>query len=66
VRRSYSARQASATLWNNLGVMRTRRGAYADAITAFQKALSINANLAPAKASLDRAEQLLAIERGGA
>lgn len=66
LQKALEARPASATLWNNLGVMRTRRGAYADALTAFQKALSINANFAPAKASLERAEQLLAIERGGA
>ena len=42
---------------------RVRRGAYGEAITAFQKALSINAGLEPAKANLDRAQQLLAIEK---
>ncbi len=45
--------------------MRTRRGAYADSIAAFQKALTINPALAPAKANLERAEQLQAIERAG-
>jgi tetratricopeptide (TPR) repeat protein len=65
LQKAIEARPGSATLWNNLGVMRTRRGAYADAITAFQKALSINATLAPAKANLERAEQLSAIDRAG-
>jgi tetratricopeptide (TPR) repeat protein len=65
LQKAIEARPASATLWNNLGVVRTRRGAYADAITAFQKALSINAGFAPARSNLERAEQLLAIERAG-
>jgi tetratricopeptide (TPR) repeat protein len=65
LQKAIEARPTSATLWNNLGVLRVRRGAYADAITAFQKALSINASLASAKSNLDRAEQLLAIERAG-
>jgi tetratricopeptide (TPR) repeat protein len=66
LQKAIEARPASATLWSNLGVIRVRRAAYADAITAFQKALSINAGFAPAKAGLERAEQLQAIERGGA
>ncbi len=63
LQKGIEARPDSATLWNNLGVTRVRRGAYGDAITAFQKALAINAGLAPAKANLDRAQQLLAIEK---
>jgi tetratricopeptide (TPR) repeat protein len=65
LQRAIETRPASATLWNNLGVLRTRRGAYAEAIAAFQKALSINAGLAPARSNLERAEQLLQIERAG-
>lgn len=65
LQKAIETRPGSATLWNNLGVMRTRRGAYAEAVAAFQKALSINAGLAAAKANLERAEQLLAIERAG-
>jgi tetratricopeptide (TPR) repeat protein len=65
LQKALETRPASATLWNNLGVLRTRRGAYADAITAFQKALSINASFPSARANLERAEQLAAIEQAG-
>jgi tetratricopeptide (TPR) repeat protein len=65
LQKAIEARPTSATLWNNLGVMRVRRGAYGDAITAFQKALSINAAFPSAKANLERAEQLAAIDKAG-
>jgi tetratricopeptide (TPR) repeat protein len=65
LQKGIEARPSSATLWNNLGVTRVRRGAYADAISAFQKALSINASLPSAKANLERAQDLLAIEKAG-
>jgi tetratricopeptide (TPR) repeat protein len=65
LQKAIEARPASATLWNNLGVLRVRKGAYGDAITAFQKALSINASFPSAKANLERAEQLAAIEKAG-
>jgi tetratricopeptide (TPR) repeat protein len=66
LRKALEARPASPTLWNNLGVMQVRRASYAEAITALQKALSLNAGMAAASANLERAEQLLAIERAGA
>jgi len=63
LQKALEARPGAATLWNQLGVLRTRRGGYADAITAFQKALSLNPGLAAAKTNLERAQQLLALER---
>jgi len=65
LQKGLEARPTSATLWNNLGVLRVRRAAYPDAIAAFQKALSINAAFPSAKANLERAEQLAAIEKAG-
>ncbi len=56
----------SAVLWNNLGVVRSRRGTYPGAIEAFQKALAIDAGFEAAKANLARAEQLAAIDRAAA
>ena len=49
--------------WNNLGVVRTRRGEYALAVEAFQRALSIDAGLEAARTNLARASQLYAIDR---
>ncbi len=54
---------SSPVLWNNLGVVRTRRGSFAAAVEAFQKSLSLDANFSPAKTNLGRAEQLSAFER---
>ncbi|HYB54500.1 MAG TPA: tetratricopeptide repeat protein [Thermoanaerobaculia bacterium] len=65
LQKGIEARPGSAVLWNNLGVLRTRRGAYAEAIAAFQKALSLNAGMGAARANLERAEQLLAIDKAG-
>ncbi|HKD11000.1 MAG TPA: tetratricopeptide repeat protein [Thermoanaerobaculia bacterium] len=56
----------SAVLWNNLGVVRSRKGAYPGAIEAFQKALAIDAGFEAARANLTRAEQLAAIDRAAA
>ena len=61
--RALEARPDSALLWNNLGVVRTRRGAYAPAVEAFQKALSIDAGLESARSNLTRARELYAIDR---
>jgi len=64
--KAIAANGKSAILWNNLGVVRSRRGAYPGAIEAFQKALAIDAGLEAAKANLARAEQLAAIDRAAA
>lgn len=53
----------SAVLWNNLGVVRTRRGAFATAREAFGKSLVLDPAFEPAKTNLARAEQLSALER---
>ncbi len=52
-----------AALWNNLGVARTRRGDYAGAVDAFQKAIGLDGNFEAARANLARAEQLASLER---
>jgi Flp pilus assembly protein TadD len=52
-----------ASLWNNLGVARTRRGDYAGAVDAFQKAIGLDGNFEAARANLARAEQLASLER---
>ncbi|MFN2387765.1 MAG: tetratricopeptide repeat protein [Thermoanaerobaculia bacterium] len=56
----------SGALWNNLGIVRTRRGSYAEAVDAFRKALSLDPKLEAARANLERAEQLLALDRAAA
>ncbi|MBC8647422.1 MAG: tetratricopeptide repeat protein, partial [Thermoanaerobaculia bacterium] len=56
----------SGALWNNLGVVRTRRGSYSEAVDAFRKALSLDPKLEAAQANLARAEQLLALDRASA
>ena len=52
-----------ASLWNNLGVARTRRGDYAGAVDAFQKAIGLDGNFEVARQNLARAEQLAGLER---
>jgi len=52
-----------ASLWNNLGVARTRRGDYAGAVDAFQKAIGLDGNFEAARTNLTRAEHLAALER---
>ena len=52
-----------ASLWNNLGVARTRRGDYAGAVEAFQKAIGLDGDFEAARTNLARAEQLAALER---
>ena len=47
--KAIDSRPDSALLWNNLGVVRTRRGSFAPAVEAFQKALSLDAGLEAAK-----------------
>jgi tetratricopeptide (TPR) repeat protein len=61
--RALGSRPDSALLWNNLGVVRTRRGAYGGAVEAFQKALAIDGSLDAAKSNLQRASELFAIDR---
>jgi Flp pilus assembly protein TadD len=54
---------SSAVLWNDLGVVRMRRGDFAGSVEALHKALSLEKPPDAAKANLDRAEQLLALDR---
>lgn len=61
--RALEASPASAVLWNDLGVVRMRRGDFAGAVEALHKALSLEAPPEAAKANLDRAEQLLSLDR---
>jgi superkiller protein 3 len=53
----------SAVLWNDLGVVRMRRGDFGGSVEALHEALSLETPPAAAKANLDRAEQLLALDR---
>ncbi|HEY6051537.1 MAG TPA: tetratricopeptide repeat protein, partial [Thermoanaerobaculia bacterium] len=55
----------SAVLWNNLGVIRTRKGALSGALAAFQRAIAEDSSFEPAKANLAKAEQLAALDRAG-
>ena len=61
--RGLGSRPDSALLWNNLGVVRTRRGAYGAAVEAFQKAIGIDGSLDAAKSNLQRASELYSIDR---
>ncbi len=54
---------ASAVLWNDLGVVRMRRGDFSGSVEALHKALTLEGPPDAAKANLDRAEQLLALDR---
>ena len=53
----------SAVLWNDLGVVRMRRGDFGGSVEALHKTLSLETPPAAAKTNLDRAEQLLALDR---
>jgi Flp pilus assembly protein TadD len=53
----------SAVLWNDLGVVRLRRRDYAGAVEALQKALTLEKPPEAAKTNLERAEQLLVLDR---
>jgi len=61
--KALDASPRSALLWNNLGVVRVRRGSFPAAVDAFQKALTADPTFEPAKANLARAEQLAALDR---
>ena len=61
--KAVEATPRSALLWNNLGVVRTRRAEYGPALDAFSKALAIDETFEPAKTNRARAEQLAAIAR---
>jgi Flp pilus assembly protein TadD len=54
---------ASGVLWNDLGVVRMRRGDFGGAVEALRKALTVEKPPEPTQANLDRAEQLLALDR---
>lgn len=53
----------SPVLWNNLGVVRVERGAYAQAAEAFEKALAIDGAFEAARANLARASALAALDK---
>ena len=61
--KSIESTPGSSVLWNDLGVVRMRRSDFAGAVEAFRKALSLEKPPVAAKANLDRAEQLLALDR---
>ena len=61
--RAVEASPKGASLWNNLGVARTKRGNYTGAVEAFQKAIDLDGNFEIARANLARAEQLAGLER---
>ncbi len=54
---------ASGVLWNDLGVVRIRRGDFPGAVEALKKALTAEKPPEPTAANLERAEQLLALDR---
>lgn len=54
---------ASAVLWNDLGVVRLTRRDFAGAVEALHKALALEKPPDATKANLDRAAQLLALDR---
>jgi tetratricopeptide (TPR) repeat protein len=61
--KAVEASPKGASLWNNLGVARTRRGDYTGAVQAFQKAIDLDGNFEVARENLARAEQLATLER---
>ncbi|HLN81110.1 MAG TPA: tetratricopeptide repeat protein, partial [Thermoanaerobaculia bacterium] len=61
--KSIESNPGSSVLWNDLGVVRMRRSDFAGAVEAFRKALSLEKPPEASKANLDRAEQLLALDR---
>lgn len=61
--KSIEVNPASAVLWNDLGVVRMRRGDFAGSVEALHKAMSLEKPPDAAKANLERAEQLLALDR---
>jgi len=61
--KSIESNEKSPILWNELGVVRVRRGNYAGAADAFRKALALDASLDQAKSNLVRAGELAALEK---
>jgi Flp pilus assembly protein TadD len=61
--KSIEVNPASAILWNDLGVVRMRRGDFAGSVEALHKAMSLEKPPDATKANLERAEQLLALDR---
>jgi len=53
----------SGVLWNDLGVVRLRHGDFGGAVEALRKALTLEKPPEPTRANLERAEQLLALDR---
>jgi Flp pilus assembly protein TadD len=61
--KSLEVNPGSAVLWNDLGVVRMRRGDFSGSVEALHKAISLEKPPDAAKANLERAEQLLALDR---
>jgi Flp pilus assembly protein TadD len=61
--KSLEVNPGSAVLWNDLGVVRMRRGDFSGSVEALHKAMSLEKPPDAAKANLERAEQLLALDR---
>ena len=61
--RAIEVTPASGVLWNDLGVVRMRRGDFGGAVEALRKALTVEKPPEPTQANLERAEQLLAVDR---
>ncbi len=61
--KAIEANTKSPVLWNNLGATRVRRGNTAGAIEAFQRALTMDAGFDAARANLNRATELAALEK---
>jgi tetratricopeptide (TPR) repeat protein len=61
--KAVEANPGSAILWNDLGVVRTRRSEFGPALDAFARALAVDETFEPAKTNRARTEQLAAIER---
>ena len=61
--KTLDASPKAAALWNNLGVVRARRGAHGEAIEAFQKAIDLDGNFEAARNNMARAQQFAALDR---
>ncbi len=60
--KALEATPRSGVLWNDLGVIRLRRGDFAGAVEALRKALTLEKPPEPTRGNLERAEQLLALD----
>ena len=62
-KKSLNADAKQPVIWNNLGVAHRDQADFSTAIDAYKKALDINPKYALAQTNLDRAQQLLALEK---